>query len=172
VTYRRSRGPLCGCRRGSSFAARFGCFALAPFFLRGFAGFRSAALQFFGGIHRPAAVGGGAVAGAGVVAAFVEAVVVGDLGVGWDVPQGGDPDVAVFVFAGLAVAIATVVDEHGGAEAVDDNRAVAQSKEIGDGVVGVKLIGFFFADAAAGVFGNALALADKRSGVATGGVDG
>jgi hypothetical protein len=132
----------------------------------------AAAFDFFGGVHGAAAVGGGAVAGAGVVAAFVEAVVVGDFGVGGDVAQGGDPDAAVFVFAGFAVAVAAVVDEHGGAEAVDDNGAVAQSKEIGDGIVGVEVVGFFFGDAPAGVFGDALALANRRGGVATGGVDG
>jgi len=111
-------------------------------------------------------------AGAGVVAAFVEAVVVGDFGVGGNVAEGGDPDAAVFVFAGFGVAVAAVVDEHGGAEAVDDNGAVAQSKEIGDGVVGVEGVGFFFTDAPAGVFGDAFAFADERGGVAACGVDG
>lgn len=65
-----------------------------------------------------------------------------------------------------------MIDEHGGAEAVDDDVAVAQSKEIGDGVVYVKLVGFFFFNAAPGVFGNTLAFTNRRSGVTTGGMDG
>src|SRR5580658_468556 len=152
-------------------ASGFGGFAFAAFFC-GFPRFRFAAFDFRGGIHGAAAGGRAAVAGAGVVAAFVEAVVVGDFGVGGDVAEGGDPDAAIVVFAGLAVALATVVDEHGGAEAVDDDRAVAQSKEIGDGVVGVEGVSFFLADASTCVFGDALALADRRGGIATGGVDG
>jgi len=110
-------------------------------------------------------------AGAGVVAAFVEAVVVGYFAIGGDVAEGSEPDAAI-LFAGLGVAFATVVDEHGGTEAVDDNGAVAQSKEVGDGVIFVKCVGLLFADAAAGVFGEAFALTDECGGVATGGVDG
>lgn len=166
----RSRFSLAGdCESGPG--AGLDGFALAAFF-SGFAGFGFAAADFGGGVHGASAIERAAVAGAGVVAAVVEAVVVGDLAVGGDIAQGGDPDAAVVVFAGFAVAVATMVDEHGGAEAVDDDVAFAQSKEIGDGVVDVELVSFFFADAAAGVFGDALAFADRRGGVATGGMDG
>ena len=92
--------------------------------------------------------------------------------VGGDVAEGRDPDAAVVVFAGFAVAFAAVIDEHGGAEAVDDDVAVAQSKEIGDGVVFVEVVGFFFVNAAAGVFGNSLAFTNRRGGVTSGGMDG
>ena len=112
-----------------------------------------------------------AIAGAGVVAAVVEAVVVSDFGIGGDVAEGGDPDAAIF-FGSLAVPVAAMVDEHGRAEAVDNNCAVSESKEIGDGVVRVESVGFFFADVSTGILGDTLSLADKRSGVATSGVDG
>ncbi len=90
---------------------------------------------------------------------------------GGDVAEGVYPNVAV-VFGGFAVAVATVVDEHGGAESVDDNGAVAQSKEVGNWVVFVEVVGFFFADVAAGVLGDARSFADGRGGVAAGGVNG
>ena len=139
--------------------------------LSGFAGCSFAAFDLFGGVHGAAAVGGAAVAGAGVVGAVVEAIVVGDFAFGGDVAQGDDPDAVVFLDS-LGVAVATVVDEHGGAEAVDDGCAVAESKEIGDGVVLVEHVGFVFVDAAAGVFGDALAFANVGGGVAAGGVNG
>ena len=153
---------------GFAFAAFPGLFFL---FCGGFAGFGFAVFESLRGVHGAAAVVGSAIAGAGVVAAVVEAVVVGDFAVGGDVAEGDDPDVAV-VFGGLGVAVAAVVDEHGAAEAIDDGCAVAESKEVGDGVVLVKDVGFLFADVAAGVLDDAFAFADGRGGVAAGGVDG
>jgi len=112
--------PMEGCFSASGFGARSSGFTLAAFFALGcFAGFGFAASDFLGGVHGAAAVVGTAVAGAGVVTAIVEAVVVGDFVACGDVAEGDDPDVAV-VFGGFGVAVAAVVDEHGTAEAVDD----------------------------------------------------
>lgn len=109
-----------GCFSASGFGARSCGFALAAFLALGcFAGFGFAASDFLGRVHGAAAVVGAAVACAGVVAAIVEAVVVGDFFAGGDVAKGDDPDVAV-VFGGFGIPVATVVDEHGAAEAVDD----------------------------------------------------
>ena len=122
-------------------------------------------------IHGAAAFFGAAVADGFVVAAVVEAVIVGDLFARGDWTDGLDPDAAAD-FAGFAVGVATVVDEHGHAVAVDDDLAGAESKKIGDGRGFVGLVGFGFAEARAGVFGHAAALGDGRCSVAAGGVDG
>jgi hypothetical protein len=76
------------------------------------------------------------------------------------------------LFFGFAVGVATVVDEHGHGVAVDDDLAVAQSKEVGDGRVLVAEVGLLFGERVAGVFGDARAFADGGGGVAAGGVDG
>ncbi len=110
-------------------------------------------------------------AGAGVVAAVPEAVVVGDFFAGGDGALGDYPDAPV-VFDGFAVASAGVVDEHGSGESVDDLGAVAESKEIGDGVVLVEGVCELFGEALAGVLDDALAATDGCCGVAAGGVDG
>jgi len=139
---------------------------LEGFFSGGFA-----AADLFLRVHGATAFFSAAVAAGLIVAAVVEAVVVGDLLSSGDVLYGRYPD-AIILFAGLAVGVATVVDEHGGAVAVDDHRAVAESKEVGDGRGLVGDVGFVLAEAVAGVLGDALTLADGRGGVAAGGVDG
>ena len=107
---------------------------LAGAILPGFFGGGFAAANLLRRIHGAAAFGRAAVADGFVVAAVVEAVVVCDFFGGGDVADGLDPDVAVFLF-GFAVGVATVIDEHGHGVAVDDDLAVAQSKEVGDGRV-------------------------------------
>ena len=119
-----------------------GCAFLPPIWLRWW-GFRDAFARFFSAlfaaaarllraIHGSAAFLCAAVADRLIVAAVVEAVVVGDFFSGGDVPDGRDPYTA-FDFPSFAIGVATVVDEHRGAVAVDDDRAVSKSKEIGDG---------------------------------------
>ena len=102
--------------------------------LRGLLGGRLAAADFFLRVHGSAALFGAAVADGFVVAAVIQAIIVGNLLARGDVLDGRDPHAAAH-FAGLAVGVATVVDEHRHAVAVDDHRAVAESKEIGDGRV-------------------------------------
>ena len=138
---------------------------------RGFFGGGFAAASLFLRVHRSAASLCATVAESFVFAAVIEAVVVGNLLAGGNVPDGLDPDAAVH-FAGLAVGVATMVDEHGRTVAVDDDGTVTESKEIGNDRVLVAGIGLLFAQAAAGVFGHARALADGGGGVAAGGVDG
>src|ERR1035437_6019914 len=76
-------------------------------------------------IHCAAALLGAAVAQRLIVAAVVEAVIVGDLLADVDVADGRHPD-PVVLLAGLAVGVATVVDEHRRAMAVDADGAVAE----------------------------------------------
>jgi len=161
----------CNSLPAGGFGSGFRGFAFAALFCAGFSFFDFAALDFFFGIHAAAAGWGFAIAGAGVVGAVVEAVVVGDFAAGGDVAEGDDEDSAIF-FNGFGVAFAAVVDEHGGAEAVDDDPSVTESKEVGDGVVLVEVVGFFFGDAAAGVFGDAFAFGNDGGGITAGGVDG
>src|ERR1035437_443405 len=113
-----------------------------------------AALDLFLRVHGAAASFCAAVAEGFIVAAIVEAVVVGDLLAGGDLPDGLDPHPAAHL-AGLAVGLATVVDEHGGAMAVDDDGAVAESKQEGDGRGVVWCVGLGLGAAVAGVLGDA-----------------
>ena len=64
--------------------------------------------------------GHAAVAVLAVLVGVVQVVLVGQFFAGGDVANGRDEDAAVFILLGLAVGVAAVVDEHGGAEAVDD----------------------------------------------------
>jgi len=139
--------------------------------VEGLLGGRFAAADLFLGVHGAAAVFRAAVADCFVVAAVVEAVVVSDLVAGGQVPDRRDPHPPVLL-AGLAVGVATVVDEHGRAVAVDDDRAVAQSKEIGDGRVLVAGVGLLLGEAAAGVLGHAGSPAHRGRRVAACGVYG
>ena len=165
-------------RRGSCSGGwlRGGGFSLASafeglfLFGGGFFGEELAPFELLRGVHGAAAFWGAAVAGAGVVAAVPETVVVGDFVAGGDGAAGDDPDAAV-ILNGFAVALAAVVDEHGGAETVDDKMSVAESKEVGNWVVDVEGIGEVFGESLAGVLGDALTFADGCGGVAAGGVD-
>jgi hypothetical protein len=132
---------------------------------------RFAPANLFLGIHCAAAVFCAAVAKRLVLAAVVEAVVVGNLLAGDDVAQSRDPDSSVLLDT-LAVGIATVIDKHRRAMAVDDDRAVSESKQVGDGGVLVGGVGLVPRKAVPGVLGHALALANGGGGVAAGGVDG
>jgi hypothetical protein len=122
-------------------------------------------------VHRPAALGRSAIADGLVVAAVIEAIIVGDLFAGGDLADGLDPD-APALLAGLTVGVATVVDEHGHAMAVDDHLATPKSKQIGDGRGFIGLVRLGLGEPGAGVFGDARAFADFRCGIAAGGVDG
>ena len=75
-------------------------------------------------------------------------------------------------FFGLAVWGAGVVEEHGGAEAVDDHVFGAVAEEVGDEAVGVALVGDGLGHARAFVLADADAFAEGSGGVAAGGVDG
>ena len=93
-----------------------------------------AAGEFAVAEHGAAALDGAAVAVGGGVVGVVEVVLVGELFAGGDVAEGDDEDAAVFIF-GLAVGVAGVVDEHGGAEAVDDGAVLSGAEEVGDEAV-------------------------------------
>ena len=121
--------------------------------------------------HGAAAVGGTAVAICIVFVGVVEVVLVDQLFIGGDVADGADEDTTARLF-GLAVGGAGVVEEHGGAEAVDDVALVAEAEEVGDGTVGVALVGKVFGDACASVLEDAAATWDGVEGVAAGGMDG
>ena len=130
-----------------------------------------AALYLFSRIHGPAALAGPAVTDGFVIAAVVKAIVVGNLfGRGY-VADGLDPHMAIFFF-GLAVGVATVVDEHGHGVAIDHNIPLAESKQVGDGRLVVRLVGLPFGELMAGVFNNVRAFADGCGGVAAGGMNG
>ena len=74
-------------------------------------------------------------------------------------------------FFGFAVGVAGVVEEHGGAEAVDHGFAVADAEEVGHGQVFVFDVGAVLGHARAGVFDDEGAVADACGGVAACGVD-
>lgn len=120
--------------------------------------------------HGGAAVGCGAETALVLVVGVVEVVLVGELFTGCDVAQGGDEDAVVGVLLRLAVGFATVVEEHGHAEAVDDGVASA-GEEIGDGAALVTGVGDGLGHALAVVLADADSLADGTHGVASGGVD-
>jgi hypothetical protein len=79
---------------------------------------------------------------------------------------------AALVLLGVAVGVAGVVEEHGGAEAVDDVALVAEAEEVGDGALGVALVGEFLGDARSVVLEDALAAGDGIERVAASGMDG
>ncbi len=66
----------------------------------------------------------------------VEVVLVDELFAGGDVAGCGDEDAAFAVF-GFAVVVAGVIEEHAGAEAVDDFSFFSEAEEVGDDAVGV-----------------------------------
>lgn len=123
------------------------------------------------GEHGSAALGGSAVACAVGGVGVVEVVLVGEFFAGLDGAEGDDEDPLVF-FEGFAVGGAGVVDEHGGAEAVDDGAFGAEGEEVGDDAVLVAEVGFGFGQAGAIVLADAGAFRDGARGVAAGGVDG
>ena len=145
---------------------------MVPLFFRSFAfGDAGAAFEFVVGEHGAAAVGGAAVAVGGFVVGVVEVVLVDELFAGGDVADGFDPDAAVVLF-GLAVGRAGVIDEHGGGEAVDDVFGAVDGEEIGDGLVGVAVVGEGFGDPGAVVLEDAAAARDGVESGDAGGVDG
>jgi len=127
--------------------------------------------NFFARIHRSAALACTAVADGLVVAAVVKTIVVGDLFAGSDVANRRNPH-APPDFPRFAVGIATMIDEHCRAVAIDDDRAVSESKQIGNGRVLVCCVGFFLGEARPRVFGYAHAFTNRGRGIAARGVDG
>ena len=123
-------------------ATRLDGFCLSSgLFVSGGAGFAAGvAFYFFFGEHGASAFWGAAVAVAVVGVGVVEVVFVEEFFVWGDVAEGADEDSAVAGF-GLAVGGAGVVDEHGGSEAVDDVGGVFDAEEVGDGAVGIALVG-------------------------------
>ena len=111
-----------------------------------------------------------AVAGIGEVG-VVEIVLVEKLFAGGDVAAGDNEHAASDVF-GLAVRCAGVVEEHAGAEAVNDLVAVADAEEVGDDALGVADICEAFGEMWAVILEDALAFADGVERDAAGGVDG
>src|SRR5579871_3317300 len=108
--------------------------------LRGFAfGAAGAALHLFVAEHRATAGGGAAVAIRPLLVGVVKVVFVGQFLAGRDGAHGHHPDAAMLILHCLAVGIAAVIEEHGGAEAVDD-QLFAAAKKIGDRTIGVTLI--------------------------------
>ena len=101
----------------------------------------------------------------------MEVVLVGELLAGGDVADGGDEDVSVGVLRGLAVGVATVVEEHGHSEAVDDGVAAAV-EEVGDGASLVTGVGDGLGHALAIVLADTGSLFDGAQGKTAGGVDG
>ena len=99
-------------------------------------------------------------------------VLVGEFLAGGDVADGVDEDAFVFGFFRLAVGIAVVVEEHGGAKAVDHGVAVANAEEIGDGTFAVTVVGLGLGKTGAVVFEDTRTFADGIEGVAAGTVDG
>ena len=131
-----------------------------------------AAFEFEVGEHGATALRSAAIAVAGIgEVGVVEIVLVEKLFAGGDVAASNDEDAAVDVF-GLAVGRAGVVEEHAGAEAVDDLVAVADAEEVGDDALGVADVGEPFGEVGAVVFEDALAFADGVERDAAGGVDG
>lgn len=65
-----------------------------------------------------------------------------------------------------------MVDEHRRGMAVDDNLAVAESKEVSDGFLLVEPVSLIFGQVGAAVFGNAFTLSDRGGGIAAGCVNG
>src|SRR5665213_1597935 len=130
-----------------------------------------AAGYFFIGEHRPAALRRAAVAVGVVLVRVVEVVLVDQLLGGGDVADRPDED-ALADFYRLAVGRAGVVEEHRGAEAVDDVALPAEAEEVGDVAVGVTVVGFFFGQPGPVVLDDAGAAADGVERVAAGGVDG
>jgi len=126
-----------------------------------------AAGKLFRRVHGFAAGGCSAVAGCLVVIAVVEVVVVGQFFSGGDVAYSFDPD-ATPNFAGLAVRVAGVVNEHRHAVPVDDPGAVTDAEEVGGGRVLVFLVSLLLGNAGAGVLDNAGAVFDGLSCVAAG----
>src|SRR6185312_17523443 len=122
------------------------------------------------GIHCAPALSRPAVARCLLVAALVEAVVVGNFLPWGDVPDGLDPDAAAHL-AGLAVWIATVVDKHGKAVPVDHDRAVTESKQVGHRGPLIADVGVLLFHACPGVLGNAGAFANSGGCVAACGMN-
>src|ERR1035441_4153654 len=129
-----------------------------------------AALEFVVAEHGGAAGGGAAIAVLVVFVGVVQVVLVGEFFAGGDVADGGDEDAALFVLLGLAVGVAAGVDEHGGAETVDDFSAAGE--EVGDEAVLVAGVGDGLGQAGAVVLADADAFLDGPHGVAAGCVDG
>jgi hypothetical protein len=121
--------------------------------------------------HGAAALGGFAVAVGGVVVGVIEVVLVDELLVGGDIADGTNVDAAL-VLLSAAVGVAGVVEEHGGAEAVDDLALVTEAEEVGDGALGIALVSKLFGNARAVVLEDAAAAGDGVEGIAAGGVDG
>ena len=127
--------------------------------------------DLFRRVHGPAALFCPAVAERLVVAAIVETVVIRDFFARCNVANSLYPDPPTD-FVGLAVGITTVIDEHRHAMSVDDDRAVSKSKEVGDGRLLVRRVGFVLAEARTGIFRDAGAFSNRSCGVAAGRMNG
>ena len=129
-----------------------------------------AASQLFRGIHGPPTIFRAAIAWGLFFIAVVQAVVVAKLLAGCDIADGHDPHPAID-FLGLTIRIARVIDKHGDAVAINHFGAVADTEQIGDGLVFVAAVGLFLVNQRARVFDHTSAFRDGRSSVTTGGVD-
>ena len=132
-------------------------------------GFAAANLQ--GRVHGAAAPFCAAVADGLVRAPVVEAVVVGNLFSRLDFADGRDPDASADLL-GLTIRVAAVVNEHGHAMTVDDDGAVTESKQVGNGRVLIGRVGLVFTETRPGVLGNAGAFANCGRAIAAGGMNG
>src|SRR5580658_2125669 len=139
-------------------------------FSGGFPGYAFAPPDLLLRIHGPAALCRAAVADGFLIVAVIQAIVVGDLVARGDVANRRNPDAAIGLF-GFAVGIAAVIDKHGRAVAVDDDRAVAESKQVGDGRILVGDIGLVFGDTRTIVLGHTGAFTHGCGGVAACSVD-
>ena len=135
-----------------------------------FRGTFSAATNFGRRVHGATAILGAAIARGLVITAVIKAVIVGDFFARRNALHGVDPYPALFLPC-LAIWVAAVVDEHGGAMAVDDDRAISESKQVGDGRLFIEHVRLILTESRTGVFRYARTLRDTSCGIATGGVN-
>jgi hypothetical protein len=105
-----------------------------------------------------------------LIVTVIEPVVVDEFLACFDVTNGGDVH-ATADLVGLAVRLAGVVHEHRHAVSVNDDFALADAEQVGEGPSLVAQVAFIFGDALTLVFQQARAFRHRFQGKAAGGMD-